>query len=260
MKVILKIQNHTGSSEFKLENLKSVTIGRTAKSDLKIPDEHLSGMHLKLELNLPRLMITDLESKNGTYLNGIRIEQSDMFVGDELKIGSTKITIAAEKMEKSTLNALTFSGSSNDRAAHELKLDFTGARDMNHGQKKSQTRNPQSLTALEKELILRKRGSSKIKLTKHEIKLADKLKSSLASGVDTLFMVMSFIVPLILINYLFVSLSLRLGNLKMPILFITSLLFCGLFYLINFKWLKFSLGEKFAGIEKKYDGQDDSQD
>ncbi len=260
MKVILKIQNQTSSSEYKLENLKTVTFGRSSKSDVKIPDELLSGTHLKLQLNFPRFIVTDLDSKNGTYLNGIRIEQSEIFVGDEIKAGSTKITIASEKMEKIALSALTFPGANNERAHHELRPDFTGAREMNQIHKKSKRRNPQSLSSFEKEIFLRKRANSKIKLTKHEIKLAEKLKSNFASALDTLLMLVSFLLPLIFANYMMIRFSIILGPLKLPILFVTSLIFCGLFYLINFKWLKFSLGEKFAGIEKVYLNQEINSD
>jgi hypothetical protein len=131
---------------------------------------------------------------------------------------------------------------------------------MNQIHKKSKRRNPQSLSSFEKEIFLRKRANSKIKLTKHEIKLAEKLKSNFASALDTLLMLVSFLLPLVFANYMMIRFSIILGPLKLPILFVTSLIFCGLFYLINFKWLKFSLGEKFAGIEKVYLNQEINSD
>lgn len=256
LNVILKIQNHTGVNEYKLENLQTVSFGRSSKADLKIPDELLSGVHLKLHLNFPRLLITDLESKNGTYLNGIRIEQSDVFVGDEIRVGGTKITIAGDKMEKLALNALTFPGALNERAHHELRPDFTGVREINQVQKKSQRRNPQSLSSFEKEILIRKRANSKIRLTKHEIKLADKTKSTFASSIDTLLILISFATPLMIINLFMMNDYISLGRYKLPTLFMSTFLTSGFFCWFNFKWLKFTLGEKIAGVEKVYRNQD----
>ena len=256
MKVILKIQNHTGINEYKLENLQTISFGRSSKADLNIPDELLSSIHLKLHLNFPRLLITDLDSKNGTYLNGIRIEQSDVFVGDEIKVGGTKITIAADKMEKLAINALTFPGALNERAHHELRPDFTGAREINQIQKKSQKRSPQSISSFEKEILIRKRANSNIRLTKHEIKLADKAKSTLASGIDTILTLISFAIPLLIINLFLMNDYIGLGRYKLPILFLSTFITSGLFCWVNFKWLKFTLGEKIAGVEKVYRSQD----
>lgn len=256
LNVILKIQNHNGINEYKLENLQTISFGRSSKSDFKIPDELLSGVHFKISLNFPRLLITDLDSKNGTYLNGIRIEHSDVFVGDEIKVGGTKITIAAEKMEKLAINALTFPGALNERAHHELRPDFTGAREINQVQKKSNKRNPESLSSFEKEILLRKRANSHIRLTKHEIKLADKAKTTFASSIDTILILISFATPLAVINLLLINDSLNLVDYKLPILFVSTFITSGIFFWINYKWLKFTVGEKLAGVEKVYKDQD----
>ena len=58
---------------------KRLTIGRSSKCDLSIPDQpEISGNHCLLELKENSVSITDLNSRNGTFVNGVRI--TDRFI------------------------------------------------------------------------------------------------------------------------------------------------------------------------------------
>lgn len=50
-----------------------VTIGRSAKADLTVPDESLSRSHCTIELVNGNFFITDLGSSNGVYIDGEKI-------------------------------------------------------------------------------------------------------------------------------------------------------------------------------------------
>ncbi len=63
----------------------SVVLGRDASSDLRIESNLLSRQHARITIAHDRLQVCDLNSTNGTYLNGKRIEQADAFPGDELR-------------------------------------------------------------------------------------------------------------------------------------------------------------------------------
>jgi pSer/pThr/pTyr-binding forkhead associated (FHA) protein len=66
----------------------SVTvIGRRHSCDLCIPLMSVSRRHCQLNYDDGVLKIRDLDSRNGTYLNGKRIDEAVIQAGDSIKIG-----------------------------------------------------------------------------------------------------------------------------------------------------------------------------
>ena len=70
-------------------NYQKIVIGRDKKCDLLLTHDSISRKHAELFIDLDgNVFITDLNSKNGTYVNGRRIYQSDqLFQGDTLVVG-----------------------------------------------------------------------------------------------------------------------------------------------------------------------------
>lgn len=67
-----------------------ITIGRSNDSTLVIVDEYTSTYHAKLARNGERWMLTDLDSTNGTKVNGSRIKGTVLLpVGTPVTIGTT---------------------------------------------------------------------------------------------------------------------------------------------------------------------------
>jgi pSer/pThr/pTyr-binding forkhead associated (FHA) protein len=65
-------------------------IGRTASSDFVVRgDEQVSSRHFEISLQDHRYFVTDLNSRNGTFVNGIRISRQSLQNGDEIKAGRT---------------------------------------------------------------------------------------------------------------------------------------------------------------------------
>lgn len=66
-----------------------VTFGRTDKSRFVIPDDtHLSGMHFSLECKGDKCKIRDVGSTNGTFLNGVKVTESEVALGGVISAGS----------------------------------------------------------------------------------------------------------------------------------------------------------------------------
>lgn len=66
----------------------SVTvIGRRHSCDLRIPLVSVSKKHCQLNSDNGVLKIRDLSSRNGTHLNGKRIDNAAIKAGDSIKIG-----------------------------------------------------------------------------------------------------------------------------------------------------------------------------
>ncbi len=70
-----------------------VTVGRHPDSDIFLDDITVSRHHVELTASSAGYDIKDVGSLNGTYLNGQRLEDSEVFLtnGDELQIGKFKL-------------------------------------------------------------------------------------------------------------------------------------------------------------------------
>lgn len=71
-----------------------VTIGRRQGNSLVIPDQHVSGQHAKIFIKNDVLYIEDLNSTNGTFINGEKVNSRvKLFAKDEIKVGNTKLKV-----------------------------------------------------------------------------------------------------------------------------------------------------------------------
>lgn len=255
MKVNLLINHNGKTTEHEMTLGQIVAIGRSSKCELQVDDQKISGRHCRFYLKSDRLEVTDLDSKNGTYLNGIRIETSEVFAGDEIKIGETVITLQDSSFDKEALDLLTFPGPFKDRMSYELKIDFTGARIQNQQANKRLSVIPKvNIEASHaREIDLRKKVKSKVKVTKQEIRSRHKISSFMATLFDALmmFIIMSF--PLLLLNK-FVPGTMS-KNQKMISIILLEIACVGVYFMSNFKISKFTIGEKLSGIQEKYQKQ-----
>lgn len=75
----------------------SMIVGRSEKCDLSLTDAKLSREHFKLERRGNDLFISDLDSTNGTRVNGMEVKKNfKLSQGDVISVGSLKIRIAWE--------------------------------------------------------------------------------------------------------------------------------------------------------------------
>jgi len=65
---------------------KKTIIGRDASCDITLPLDHLSRKHVSLEVRNNVLIIEDLDSSNGTFLNGNKIKSAEVKNGDKIKL------------------------------------------------------------------------------------------------------------------------------------------------------------------------------
>ncbi|HJZ61426.1 MAG TPA: FHA domain-containing protein [Miltoncostaeaceae bacterium] len=73
-----------------------VTIGRSPDSDIFLDDVTVSRNHAVVFRNDDTVVLKDLGSLNGTYVNRRRIEEDEVLAdGDELQIGKFRLTFIA---------------------------------------------------------------------------------------------------------------------------------------------------------------------
>lgn len=93
MEVNLILLKKDGSTQsFTLPSAVSV-LGRRQECDLCIPLSVVSRRHCELNMDQGQLKIRDLGSKNGTIVNGQRIEEARLNPGDKIKIGSLTLLV-----------------------------------------------------------------------------------------------------------------------------------------------------------------------
>src|SRR6266478_27768 len=74
-----------------------VRIGRTAKSDYVVAeDTFLSAAHFFVEFSSDRCVVRDLNSSNGTYLNGTRTSEGFLREGDVITAGQSSFAISID--------------------------------------------------------------------------------------------------------------------------------------------------------------------
>jgi hypothetical protein len=76
----------------------TLRIGRTEQADCAIPgDRFLSRVHFEVRYDGSSCQLRDLQSSNGTRLNGIAIFESDLKIGDEITAGQTRFSVRMDR-------------------------------------------------------------------------------------------------------------------------------------------------------------------
>ncbi|NCT99037.1 MAG: FHA domain-containing protein [Comamonadaceae bacterium] len=82
------------------------TLGRRPYNDIVIDNLAVSGEHAVLQMSGADVFLEDLNSTNGTYVNGKAIKKQQLQGGDTVEIGKYKIKFVndgAESQEKTTV-------------------------------------------------------------------------------------------------------------------------------------------------------------
>ena len=92
----------------------SFLIGRSRDAHLYLPDDrYFSRNHCLLEINPPRSFLRDLNSTNGTFLNGQRVANAFLNDGDRIQCGETVLVVevtshnSAAELSETTQDELT---------------------------------------------------------------------------------------------------------------------------------------------------------
>jgi hypothetical protein len=98
MHVVLEIRTDSGAGEkIRLQTGETARIGRTTRADFAFPqDTYLSGIHFALTCEEAACRLTDLESSNGTFVNGKQVSECTLSDGDEIVAGHTTFAVHFE--------------------------------------------------------------------------------------------------------------------------------------------------------------------
>jgi DNA-binding NtrC family response regulator len=87
-----------------------VTIGTLASNDLVVTDSTVSRSHAAVEEKSEGYVIRDLDSTNGTFLDGVRVREAFLAAGSVIRLGETEIVFSPmeERIEVPKSDAQSF--------------------------------------------------------------------------------------------------------------------------------------------------------
>jgi len=81
------------------------TVGRTRDNELVLQDPAVSSHHCEFVAEKAGLVLRDLGSSNGTYVNGRRVQSGPVYDGDAVKIGQYQGRISVQRPDGKPLKA-----------------------------------------------------------------------------------------------------------------------------------------------------------
>lgn len=70
------------------------TIGRSTGAEFIVDATMVSRLHCRLSAGATELEVVDLESTNGTFVNGQRVERAALKAGDRLGVGRVELIVS----------------------------------------------------------------------------------------------------------------------------------------------------------------------
>jgi DNA-binding NtrC family response regulator len=106
----LKIVGPNGNEREETLERGTLFLGAHPDNDVIIEDKAVSRYHMEIALVEGGLLVKDRKSKNGTFLNGAKVDQGVATDGSKITIGSTNILVASadEKVEVKPSSAPAF--------------------------------------------------------------------------------------------------------------------------------------------------------
>jgi pSer/pThr/pTyr-binding forkhead associated (FHA) protein len=87
--------------EFTFAQCDSFLVGRSKYAHFQLRDQDccFSRLHFLIDLSPRRCRLVDLNSRNGTYVNGQKATAIDLKDGDEIRVGQTVLRVAVQTGE-----------------------------------------------------------------------------------------------------------------------------------------------------------------
>jgi hypothetical protein len=94
-----------------------ITIGREEGNTIQLNDERISRYHVKIQEDQAKLILTDLDSTNGTKVNGEDVQLRILRFGDVISVGRSTILVGSREQIAQRLREL--------RGGPPVSLDVT---------------------------------------------------------------------------------------------------------------------------------------
>ncbi len=82
-----------------------ITIGREPSNSIQINDPFISGRHMRIEKRMRGYLLRDLQSRNGTYLNGTGVIEAYLQNNDKVMVGESLFVFSKLKESRDPLKS-----------------------------------------------------------------------------------------------------------------------------------------------------------
>ena len=98
-----------------------LSLGRDATNTLPISDPSVSRRHCAIERESSRFVVRDLDSRNGTLVNGEAVKQRWLAHGDEIAVGESTFLFLVEEKEVSSSGLVEFDEDTSAQATAQVR-------------------------------------------------------------------------------------------------------------------------------------------
>jgi len=112
---------------FRLRHGRVTDIGKAPDNAIVLPDPRISRHHCRISWTEQGWLLEDLQSTNGTYVNGQKIEKNFLEAGDRIKVGSFELRFEApseERVQPARLEEQLEALRSGDPESKKLAVEF----------------------------------------------------------------------------------------------------------------------------------------
>jgi hypothetical protein len=89
----------SGSGQIFQVNKPRVVLGRGAGTDIQLQDSEVSRLHAMLEIRNDEATLTDLQSTNGVFVDGMRVAKASLESHGEFTLGNTTMMFIVTEMQ-----------------------------------------------------------------------------------------------------------------------------------------------------------------
>jgi pSer/pThr/pTyr-binding forkhead associated (FHA) protein len=150
------IRNHqvVQSAEFVKDK---IVLGRVLSADLRLDDPRVSRIHALIEVKGPQILVTDLASSHGTFINGTKVLEGKLQVGDTLKLGFVEVKIEKGSGKPTATESLGASDAEGTATQVEIDRDK-----LDKGNRRGPDRRQADVFPEEKRLDERRQGDRRV--------------------------------------------------------------------------------------------------
>lgn len=168
---------------YPIEQDQCITIGRHQSNDIIIDNLAVSGYHARVDAKDGVYLVTDLQSKNGTYINNQRITESPLHQKDRICIG--KHNLLVDLLDEIDVHDVAAAGEAQGTTPSAISNEQTMVLDTNLGRKlRGELPEPEDTIAepfwAEKDHLIFLEGSDgELELTSHEVTIGKNSQSDI---------------------------------------------------------------------------------
>jgi hypothetical protein len=118
---LIPIGGYEGASRIVLSPATSITAGRAPTAEIHVNQDKVSRVHCRICFEGGFYSVEDLDSKNGTWVNGYRIEKAFLFHNDRIAIGDARFRFVLDAEITEEASDVDFQNNGDSKFGTEIR-------------------------------------------------------------------------------------------------------------------------------------------